>query len=687
MLDISLKKVLRTTSKHLENLKNLNLQTIQDFLLYFPRNYTDASKITPLNSIQMNELGTFEGKLSNFFSRKTKTGKFLTRAIFTDETGSIEVIWFNQPHVTQLLPAGKAILLTGKPKRTIRRITLINPTGEIKNENPVHTARIVPLYHETKGITSKWLRSKIKPILEAYKKELEEYLPEKIKKENNLINYADAVCEAHFPSSEELLEKAKKRLAFDELFLLQLKALQKKWKARNEVEHFKKIKIELKEIEKFLESLPFTLTNSQKKVLSEIITDLEKPYPMSRLLQGDVGSGKTVIAAAACFTIIKAGFQTAIMAPTEILAKQHFRTISKLLSPHGINIQILAGSTNEKAKKEIYKGIETGTLDCIIGTHALIEEKIRFKKLGLAVIDEQHRFGVKQREILKNNGTPHLLNLSATPIPRTLAMTIYGDQDLSIIDELPPGRISVVTRIVPEEKRMDAYNWMKKKVQEGRQVFIICPLIDEIRDTTEQNALNDIQLKAVIQEYEYLKSNIFPNLKLSFLHGKLKQEEKDKIMEKFSRNEINILVSTSVIEVGIDVPNASIMVIEGAERFGLAQLHQFRGRVGRGVHQSYCFLFTNKENPQSTKRLMAMVQYESGFKLAEIDLQIRGPGEIYGAKQSGIPDLKMASFSDSETILLARIAAQKIIDQDPGLKEFPKLKEKIESAKEVFVKD
>ncbi|MEK6615617.1 MAG: DEAD/DEAH box helicase, partial [Bacteroidota bacterium] len=334
-------------------------------MTYFPRGYTDASEITPLAHLQINELTTFEGILSNFFSKKTKTGKFLTRALFTDETGSVEIIWFNQPHITRLLPAGKRILLTGKPKRIAERISIMNPIGELKSFNPTHTARIIPVYHETKGITSKWLRSKIKQVLETHRKTLEEYMPEEILKENDLMDYADAVSEVHFPSSSELLEKSKKRLAFDELFLLQLRALQKKWLFRSEVKESKKIEIDEQEIQKFLKLLPFTLTSAQKKVLEEILQDLEKPYPMSRLLQGDVGSGKTIIAAAACYLTIKAGHQAAIMAPTEILAKQHFKSISKVLFPHGISVQILAGSTNDQAKREIYRGIETGTLDCM----------------------------------------------------------------------------------------------------------------------------------------------------------------------------------------------------------------------------------------------------------------------------------------------------------------------------------
>ncbi len=681
MIHTSLKKVLRTTAKHLKLIEHLGLREVQDALLYFPRNYTDASEITPLSQIQIGELATFEGILSNFFTRKTKTGKMFTKAIFTDKTGSIEVVWFSSPHITRMLPPGKTILLSGKPRMAMKRIALQNPVGEIKPNDPLHTARIIPVYHETKGITSKWLRGKIKPVIDEYVQFLEDPLPEKIRIEKDFVKYQKAIQEVHFPTSEETLEKARKRLSFDELFLLQLKALQKKW-IWQQIEKGRKkpIKIESEELQKIIEKIPFELTGAQKRTLEEILEDMEKPYPMARLVQGDVGSGKTVVAAIAIVATIKNGYQTALMAPTEILAKQHYRTISKLLIPLGINVQIILGSTTEKQKREIEQSLASGTIDCIIGTHAIIQEKIHFAKLGLAVIDEQHRFGVKQRDTLRREQSPHLLSLSATPIPRTLAMTIYGDQDLSIIDELPPGRKPIVTRIVPEEKRLDAYEWIKKQVGEGRQVFVICPLIDESSES---------EIKSVIAEYEYLKEHIFTNLKVGFLHGRLKHEEKDEIMEKFAKNETNILVATSVIEVGIDVPNATIMIIEGAEKFGLSQLHQFRGRVGRGEHQSYCFLFTNKENPQSTKRLLAMVQHQSGFKLAEIDLEIRGAGEIYGAKQSGIPDLKMASLSDSVTIASARKTAQEILQEDPLLKkeEHKLLRELISENSETYVKD
>ncbi len=677
-LQSKLSSQIRTTKNHLTKLQSLGIETVKDLLLYFPRVYEDRSFFTSISNLRTDEINNIKGIISHIFFKKTKTGKSLLKAIISDKTGSAEVVWFNQPYLQRVLKNGQEVVLSGKAKFSLGKISLQSPSFEPVKKELTHIGRIVPVYHETEGITSKWLREKIKPLLKEWKNQFVEYLPEAIIQNYNLIPYSKAIEIVHFPNDEKELEKAKKRLSFDELFLLQLKALQKKWHWQHIADHEKKEIIFNQEIEGFIKELPYELTTAQRQSLTEIIEDLNKPYPMSRLLQGDVGSGKTVVAAIAALNTLKAGYQVAIMAPTEILAKQHYLTIYKLLKNHNFNIQFIAGSTPDSLKTEISHNLQIGTVDIVIGTHALIQENIGFKKLGLAIIDEQHRFGVKQREILKTHHSPHLLSLSATPIPRTLAMTIYGDQDLSIIDEMPKGRQQIVTRIVPENKRTDAYRWIEDQIQKGRQAFIICPLIDES---------DVLEVKSAIQEFEYLQEHIFPNLKLGLLHGKMKAKDKEEVMNLFSLNKINVLVSTSVIEVGIDVPNASIMVIEGSERFGLSQLHQFRGRVGRGSHQSYCFLFTKSSSEDSRQRLQAMVQYSSGFKLAEIDLSLRGPGEIYGVRQSGIPDLKMASLTDSETIHLAREAAQNIINQDPKLEQYPKLKQKISELEEVIVND
>lgn len=686
MLNNPLAQVLRTTKKHLAKLDMLGMKNVKDFLLYFPRTYNDTTKFTKIIDIQIDEVNTIKGKLSSLSNIHTRHGKKITKGIFFDDTGIIEVMWFNQPHLTRILPRKKDIILIGKAKYSAGKVILQSPSYEIikEYEEQIHSGRIVPVYHETEGINSKWIREKLKPLVDEWIEFFEEYIPQEILDEYGFVDYKTAIKNIHFPENNKTLEQAKERLAFDELFLLQLKVLQKKWLWRNltsETKSHKKPKIiEIKKeiLKECIQALPFTLTDAQKRSLKEILTDFQKPFPMSRLLQGDVGSGKTIVAALAALNTVKNGYQATVMAPTEILAKQHYQTFIQILSKFGLNIQFIAGSTPKKQKEEIIRQMKTGTVDITIGTHALIQEGIGFKNLGLAIIDEQHRFGVKQREILKNCGSPHLLSMTATPIPRTLAITIYGDQDLSIIDEMPKGRREILTKVVPENKRIDAYRWIEDQVKKGRQTFIICPLINES---------DFLEVKSVIKEYQFLSEHIFKDLKVGLLHGRLKQEEKDQIMADFKANKINILVSTSVVEVGIDIPNATIMIIEGAERFGLSQLHQFRGRVGRGEHQSYCFLFTGALSEEGMLRMKSMEKYSSGFKLAEIDLKLRGPGEIYGIRQSGIPDLKMASLTDFVTIEKARNAAAKIIEKDPLLKNFEKLADKIAELNKIYIQD
>lgn len=673
----SLSKILATTKPHLQRLEQVGVFNLGDFLQYFPRTYTDQSNLIKISEIRTDQINTIKGTLTQLVELKTKFGKKLIKAKLTDSSGSVEVIWFNQPFLKRILHNGQQVILSGKAKFEMGKITLLGPDYEAVQAKQLHTARIVPVYHETEGLNSKWIREKLHPLLKYAPKLFPEYLPKEITEFYKLIPYSEAIIETHFPVSIEKLELAKARLAFDELFLLQLKALQKKWLWQKKDNKSNLSLPKHAELLNFQAKLPFELTNAQKKSLDEIFTDLEKDYPMSRLLQGDVGSGKTIVAALAIFNTLKHNFQAALMAPTEILAEQHFQGISKLFKDHPFNIQFLTGSLKSSEKKTIQDALANGQIDLIIGTHALIQENIKFNRLGLAVIDEQHRFGVEQRSLLKSHGKPHLLSLSATPIPRTLAMTIYGDQDLSIIDEMPKGRLPIVTRIVPEKKRKDAYLWIADRVKTGRQAFVVCPLIDES---------DSLELKSVTTEYENLQ-NIFPDFKIGLLHGKLKSEEKEEVMAKFKDNYYQIIVSTSVVEVGIDVPNATIMMIEGAERFGLSQLHQFRGRVGRGQHQSYCFLFMQNESQTALQRLKAMVAHTSGFKLSEIDLELRGPGQIHGIRQSGIPDLKMASLSDSITISKAREAAQKIIEIDPELNNFPQLAQKLEEMNKIYIND
>lgn len=671
-------KAISTNRAHLNRLADLGVSTLGDLLQYYPRTHSDQSQLNTVIEVRTDRVNTIKGTLSQLVELKTKFGKKLIKAKFTDQTGSLDVVWFNQPYLKKLLHNGQQLILSGKAKFELGKVTLLSPDYEPIQQKQIHTARLVPVYHETEGLTSKWLREKIHPLLRYTSTLFPEYLPPSLIEKYQLMPYSKAIIETHFPTSLRKLELAKARLAFDELFLLQLQALQKKWQWQQTTSLNQKKMPLHNSFDKIIQQLPFQLTEAQQNALEEILKDLNQDFPMSRLLQGDVGSGKTIVAGLAIYNTIKHGYQTALMAPTEILAEQHYKTISQLFADHNFNIQFLSGSLKLSQKKLIYDGLTTGTIDLIIGTHAVIQESIKFKNLGLAVIDEQHRFGVQQRSILKSQGNPHLLSLSATPIPRTLAMTIYGDQDLSIIDQMPKGRLPIVTRIVPEKKRQDAYLWIKDRVMSGRQAFVICPLIDE-SDTLE--------LKSVLTEYENLQKFIFPEFSIGLLHGRMKASEKEETMSKFKANQYQVLVSTSVVEVGIDVPNATIMMIEGAERFGLSQLHQFRGRVGRGEHQSYCFLFMQNESPGAKQRLKAMVDHHSGFKLSEIDLELRGPGHIYGLRQSGIPDLKMASLTDSAGISRARQAAEQIISTDPQLKSHPQLAQKIQQLEKIYIQD
>ncbi|MFA6520781.1 MAG: ATP-dependent DNA helicase RecG [Candidatus Gracilibacteria bacterium] len=681
MLKTPLNKAIKTTAQHLHRLKEMGIESVEDFLMYFPARYTDQSEVTDIINITLEEQITVRGEIKSIKSSAGWGSRRMsvTNAIISDKTGSVEAVWFNQPYLGKMLLRGQEIMLLGKAKYDIKRSKIIfrSPVVEQVKETQIHTARIVPVYHETGlgeetkrpgKISSKWIREKLFPLL-PFTKDFPEFLPEECIKKFSLMQYPEAIKNAHFPESEVALEKAKKRLSFDELFLLQLAALHRKhiWR-KTAAQAQKQIPANWDLIKEFTQSLPWALTNAQKKSVYEIIKDMERPFPMSRLLEGDTGSGKTVVAQAAVLHAVKANWQACLLAPTEILAKQHFNSFEKNLSQFGIKTHLLLGSMTNKEKNAVIEQLKNGKIQFIIGTHALIQERISFKKLGLAIIDEQHRFGVRQREILKTFGSPHMLSMTATPIPRTLALVLYGDQELSILDEMPPGRQKIITRVVPENKRAEAYKWIEKEIEKGRQAFIIFPLIEESEV---------LEVKAAVSEFERLSNDIFPHLKIGLLHGRMDSEEKESTMQAFSNGKIQILVSTAVVEVGVDVPNATIMMIEAAERFGLAQLHQFRGRVGRGHEQSYCFLFPTLQIPQVLQRLNSLVKYDSGFQLAEVDLQLRGPGEVYGTAQSGIPDLKMASLSDSETIKLARDAADEIIEKDPDLINHPKLLEKI----------
>ncbi|MFH1375373.1 MAG: ATP-dependent DNA helicase RecG [Patescibacteria group bacterium] len=670
-----LSEALATTSRHIKALAEIGVHTVGDLLNYFPRAYTDFSQLKKIAELTANKTQTVAGTIRNLRTVRTRTGKTLVIAKLVDDSGQIALTWFNQMYVARVLRNGDEIALTGKVQVGPRGgHSLLGGTFEKLSEELLHSGRIIPVYRSHgKIITPKWLREKIYPLL-PLAKELPDLLPTEIREKEKLETLASAVATIHFPESFEKIEQARERLAFDELFFLQLGGLQRKLDWQRGAAGSGKIILSTPELlAEFASKIPFRFTQAQKVSTAEILRDLKRDLPMNRLLEGDVGSGKTVVAALAIFLTAKSSCQAALLAPTEILAAQHFRNFLKVLHPLGVRVELLTGSTTAKNKKEISKKLKAGGLDLVVGTHALLEKHVGFRDLALVVIDEQHRFGVKQRTLIKKDSTPHVLSLTATPIPRTLALTIFGDQDVSIIDELPPGRKPAITRIVPPSKRTDSYRWIESEVQKGRQVFIVCPLIEESET---------LEVRSAKKEFKRLSEEVFPELKLGLLHGRMKAKEKDAVMQDFAQGKIQVLVSTTVIEVGIDVPNATIMLIEAAERFGLAQLHQLRGRVGRGEHQSYCFLFFESDSEEVKARLHAMQKISSGFELAKMDLHLRGPGEVFGVRQSGIPDLKVAKLTDHELIKRSRDEAEKLLEKDPTLKNHPQVLEKLKRMEE-----
>lgn len=646
-------------------LKKLDLVTIEDLIYHFPFRYDDFSQIEKIRDINPNEKITIQGVVWQIKNVRTRTGKFLTNAQVADESGLLDVIWFNQPYLTKSIKSGTAISLSGKVDTSNPRPKMISPTYEIIRERSaqptLHTGRLVPIYPETEGLSSKWLRTKIALILPLYLKEISEHLPTEIINFQKLTNLESALNLIHQPNSYEDVDTARHRLAFDELFLMQILSKKRKleWQEHKKSVTIKKNPSLMKE---FILSLPFKLTIAQEKAINQALEDLSKSTPMNRLLEGDVGSGKTVVAAAAVLASIKNGYDALIAAPTEILAFQHYKTLTDLLKPFGVSVGIWTASKKEN-----------GSVTC--GTHALLVSHKPQRQVGLVVVDEQHRFGVAQRAKLFLNIsdllTPHLLTMTATPIPRTLALTLYGDLDLSVLDEMPKGRLKISTFVVPNKKRADCYRFIEKEVGLGKQTFIVTPFVEPSESMQT--------VKAAKVEFEKLKTKFSKDLKLGLLHGKLKSKEKEDIINKFKAGKIDVLVATPVVEVGIDVPNATIIVIESADRFGLAQLHQLRGRVGRSDIKSYCFLFTDSNSENSTKRLKSMEKVHIGFELAEIDLKMRGSGELFGLKQSGFISFKIADLTDHALVSAARTEAQKLLDSDPNLKNYPQLATKLES--------
>lgn len=659
-------------------LKKLGLATAQDLLFYWPFRYEDWSRVKPISEIHAGEAISTKGTLDLIQNKRGRFAKrMVTEGIISDETGSIRAVWFHQPYLTRNLKPGDTVFLSGKVENGQSGLQFVHPNYEkvtTRKNDPTHTARIIPMYSLTKRVTQKQLRYLISQVIQL-SQEIPEWVPTDLLRQYNLQPLSSAIKQIHFPDNHESLYQAQHRLKYNELLLIQLRAQI----AKHDLEQTKApvIYFNEQETQTYVQGLPFTLTNAQRKASWEIIQDLEKPQPMNRLLEGDVGSGKTVVASLGIINTLFNEYQVAYLAPTEILARQQYQTYQKLFSKQGITTGLLTGSQalyNQEPtpKSKLKKLISEGEVSLVVGTHALIQDSVQFNKLGLAIVDEQHRFGVDQRAALtKYSPQPHFLSMTATPIPRSLALTLYGDLDLSIIDELPPGRQPIETTLIPPEKRGEYYSFIKNEVGKGRQIFVICPLVDPS---------DKLGKKAATEEYEKLKHHIFPDLRIGLVHGRLKPKDKESEMTKFYNHEYDILVATPVIEVGIDVPNASVIMIEAAERFGLAQLHQFRGRVGRGKHQSYCFLFTDTESTDSLNRLQALVESQDGFSLAERDLEFRGPGEVYGVRQHGFDDvLKIAKLTDYQIIKEAQASALALLNYSADLTKTPLLKKHLDA--------
>lgn len=656
----------------------LGVKNIRDLLHFFPSRHIDYSQIKTVTQLREGE----ETIIANVWEAKISMpgGRRSTEAIVGDETGNVRAVWFNNPYLAKTLTPNMKIVLSGRVRLFSGRYVFESPEWEPYEEQElVHTGRLVPIYPLTAGLHQRQVRKLIKGVVDQQVDQIIDFLPPEIKEHRQFMPLSRAISQMHYPDDNKLKDRARIRLAFDELFLLQLGVLAKKrdWQ---ESQPGVPINTDLKILGNFLRSLPFKMTDAQQKVLKEILADMEKHQAMSRLLQGEVGSGKTVVAAAALLMAVNDNHQTTLMAPTEILAEQHFATIHTLFSrggnlqeqeehlyvysgilPRQISIALLTGAISAKKKQELHELIANGQIDIVVGTHAIIQKEVEFRQLGFVVVDEQQRFGVAQRSTLRQKGTnPHVLAMTATPIPRTLALTMYGDLDLSVIDELPPGRQIIKTKWLRPNQRESAYNFIRREIKNGHQAFIICPLIEESEA---------VQARAVIAEYEHLSQEVFPDMKLGLLHGRMAAKDKDKVMQEFHDKKLAILVSTPVVEVGIDVPNATVMMVESADRFGLSQLHQFRGRVGRGEAQSYCLLLSQNPSEIGQERLSIIETVYDGFKLAEEDLRLRGPGEFFGTRQSGLPDLRMAKLSDVDLLEMARNEAERLFAKNRHLKD------------------
>jgi len=650
--------------KTAESLEKLGMRTLGDMLYYFPRRYEDYTLLKPIQALMYGDVVTVLGTVQSIFTRPIRGGKnSLVEIIISDGTGALRISYFNQPWVANRVKQGEAVSVSGKVDQYLGRIVMNGPELESVEMESLHTNRIIPIYSLTERIAQKWLRDHIKPVVAYWAPAVVDALPDTIRREAQLVSLSEALTQVHLPDSQARLKLARERLAFDEIFFLQMGVLRQKrdWQSV-EGRHFT---VADEWLGDRVAALPFALTSAQQEALNDIRKDLDSGRPMNRLIQGDVGSGKTVVAALGASMVAMNGAQSAIMAPTSILAEQHHRNFINLLTGEkGFlqpeEIRLLVGNTPESEKEAIRQGLAEGSIKIVIGTHAVIEPDVQFKDLQFVVIDEQHRFGVEQRAELRSKGTdPHLLVMTATPIPRSLALTIFGDLDISVMDVMPVGRQPIATYVLRPQERERAYTMIRSQVKNGNQAFIVYPLIDESEN---------IEARAAVDDFETLSNQVFHDLKLGLLHGRMRPSEKDEVMLKFRDKEYDILVSTTVIEVGVDVPNSTLMLIEGADRFGLAQLHQLRGRVGRGSVASTCLLIPTHEDATENERLQAMATTNNGFELADLDLKLRGPGEFLGTRQAGFATtLKMASITDVKLIEKARQQAQSLFERDPYL--------------------
>ncbi len=653
-----------------KRLKRLGVNTIRNLLYLFPRRYNDFSALKTINQLEYGEEATIIGTIWETQSRRARSGGTIVQSIIADGTATIQATWFNQPYLLKSLKPHRQVVLSGKVDAYLGRLVMNSPEWEFLEKEQIHTGRLVPVYPLTEGIKAKWLRRFVKRTVDYWTKRVPDYLPSRVREALDMLDLETTLTQIHFPDDWPSLERARRRLSFDEFLLIQLGVLRQRqvWQSRPG----RPLDAGRALLEAFVAALPFALTDAQQRTIDELIGDLQQSRPMSRLLQGDVGSGKTVVAAAAMLMAVASGAQAALMAPTEILAEQHYHSLTALYQPleasqapdalpERPNVRLLTGRVTGNERQQVYDDIASGAANVIVGTHAVIQKGVEFKDLALVIVDEQHRFGVEQRAALRQKGhNPHMLVMSATPIPRTLSLTIYGDLDVSTLDEMPPGRQPIETRWFLPRERERAYSFIRSQVESGYQAFIICPLVEE----SER-----VEAKAAVKEHERLQQTIFPDLKMGLLHGRMKGQEKEEVMAQFHRGELDILVSTSVVEVGIDVPNATVMLVEGANRFGLAQLHQFRGRVGRGRAKSCCILLSDTPSEESVERLRAIERTQDGFALAEVDLEMRGPGEFFGTRQSGMPALRMARLSDRHILEQARQVAKDIFAGDPGLED------------------